>query len=173
MTTPFPLQFNQQNAQNSILDVTGLRQTYLGNTYILPFTGHSLSDENENVLGIITNPSGSGKGLFLYTRKVSTDNNTVLVRFYLNPTVSVTGSATTAVNLRSGYSTLNSSIAKCYLSPTISANGTFVAVLPATIYSITSNVLIVIDPGATILFTGQQTASGTTNAFVDFSWYEI
>jgi hypothetical protein len=79
---------NTQIPNDSILDING-RQTYLGNSFILPAPGFSLSDEMEDVLAVLTNPSGSGKSLFFFTRKVSTDNNNVIVRYYLNPILNV------------------------------------------------------------------------------------
>ena len=166
-----PLNQNQI-PNNSIMDING-RQTYLGNSFVLPQNGKSLSNTTETPLTIISNPASSGKSLFLFSRKISTDNNNIYVRFYLNPTVNVAGSTTTALNLRTGSST--ASVSNCYLGSTITSNGTFIATLPATVYSITSEVLFILDPGATMLITGQQFSgsSGSSNIFVENIWYEI
>lgn len=172
MTTPFPKSFNIQIAENSILDYAGQRQVYLGNQYILPWTGVALSDTSEDILALITNPATSTKSLFLNQRKLSTDNNNVIVKFYAQPTYSAIGTLTAPMNLRTGYSTINTSVAQCGFSPTVSNNGTLLAAIPATVYSITSDLLYCIDPGYSFLLTGKQESSGTTNIFVELTWYE-
>lgn len=163
---------NTQIPDKSLLDING-RQTYLGNSFILPLNGKSLSDTSEHPILLIENPGSSDKSLFLFSRKVSSDNNNILMRFYSGPTITSAGTPTTALNLRSG--SQNTSIAQCYLSPTIASNGAFLANLPATVYSITSDVLFILDPGTTFLITGQQFSgsSGSSNAFSENIWYEI
>lgn len=177
MTTPFPKVPSQQNAENSILDVIGGKQIYLGNAYILPWSGVSLSNTSETVLALIKNTStansSTAKTIFLNQRKVASDNNTIQIRFYASPTITSTGAATTPLNLRSGYASLNTSIAGCYFSPSISANGSLIAVIPATIYSINADLLYALDPGYNLLVTGQQIGAGTSTAYVELSWYEI
>lgn len=161
---------SKQTPDNSILDLNG-RQTYLGNSFILPHTGITLTDTSEHPVQLIRNPATSGKSLFLFTRKLSTDNNAVLVSFYFNSTPNVVGAATTPVNMRSG--SANTSISQCYLSATITANGTFLAAFPSTIYTIPSDVLLIVDPGNNILITATQIGAGTTHAYVESIWYEI
>lgn len=159
-----------QIPNHSILDING-RQTYLGNSFVLPNAGTSLTDTNPHPLVVIKNPAGSGKSIFLFNRKLSTDLNVVLIKFYANPTTNVLGSATAAVNLRSGATT--TSIAQCYLGATITSNGTLLTVVPASTYGFSSDLLYVIDPGNSILITGTQETAGTTTAISENAWYEI
>lgn len=159
-----------QIPNDSILDING-RQTYLGNSFALPATGTSLTDTSETVMAVIKNPAGSGKSLFIFDRTIVTNNNPVLVRFYKNTTINVAGSATAALNLRTGATT--TSISLCYLGAMITSNGTFMQTLPASQYGTCSNLLLIIDQGNSILVTGQQAGAGTTLAVADIAWYEI
>lgn len=159
-----------QVAENSILDLNG-RQTYLGNSFILPDTGASLTDTAEHPIEVIKNPAGSGKSLFIFNRMLVTNNNPVIVRFYLNPTLNVPGTTTVAKNLRTG-ATL-ASISVNYLGATITANGTLFSTLPASSLGTISTTLIIIDPGSSILVTGQQAGAGTTLVVSENAWYEI
>jgi hypothetical protein len=159
-----------QLPQESILDIFG-KQNYLGNSFILPDPGTALTDENEDPVLVITNPVGSGKSLFVFNKKFTTDNNNVLVRLYFNPVLNVPGSTTIPVNVRTG--SANKSIAKCYFGASITSNGTFVAVIPAISLLINSDLLYIIDQGNSLLITGQQEDSGTTNLYSEIAWYEI
>ncbi len=159
-----------QISTDSILDING-KQTYLGNSFMLPTAGTSLANTSETVLGAITNPTGSGKSIFLFSRMVSTNNNSVLVRYYLNPILNVPGSITVPLNVRTGATTASVSI--CYLAPSITSNGSLLETIPASVYGIKSGVLIIIDPGTSILLTGQQALAGTTLCVAENAWYEI
>jgi len=108
---------NRQTPNDSILDING-RQTYLGNTFILPINGTELFDENEHTLCLINNPINSGKALFLYGRKIASTDVT-FVRFYGAPTLMNNGALTSTPNLRPGSS--NTSISQCYLSPVVAS----------------------------------------------------
>lgn len=159
-----------QVAENSILDLNG-RQIYLGNGFMLPDAGASLTDTSEHPVVVITNPSGSGKSLFLFNRTLVTNNNPVIVRVYLNPVLNVAGSTTVALNLRTGATT--TSVSVNYLGATITSNGTLFSALPASNLGTTSTTLIIIDPGTSILMTGQQAGAGTTLVVAENAWYEI
>lgn len=159
-----------QVAEKSILDLAG-RQTYLGNGFILPTGGTSVANTNETPVGLIINPAGSGKSLFLFNRKLSTNNNMMLFRFYLDGTVNSAGSATVALNLRSGATT--ASVAQCYLTPTMTANGTLLTTIPAQTTMMVSEILYILDPGHNLLITAQQAGAGTTIALAQNAWYEI
>lgn len=162
---------NTQLPLDAILDLNG-KQAYLGNSFILPYPAKALNDQTEDPLCVIQNPSGSGKSLFIFNRKIMSDNNVVLVKFYLNPVLNVPGSATAAINLRTG-STL-ASIAKCYNGASITSNGTFFEALAANAPGNSSNVLLILDPGASILLTGtQETSTGPSNVYFECAWYEI
>ena len=172
MTTPFPTTHSTQIPDNALLDISG-KQTYLGNTFILPTQPIAFSDQVETPVGLILNPSTSGKSLFFFNKKLATDStgNGVNIRFYANPTVNVAGSATLPLNLRSGYKT--QSISNCYLGATVTANGTLLAALPAVALQTVSSLMNIIDPGDSLLITGQQNTAGTASLFLELAWYEL
>lgn len=159
-----------QLPMDSILDING-RQTYLGNSFILPNAGTSLSTTNETPLCLIKNPAGSGKSIFLSSRRMLSSNIAVLFQFYLNPTVNVLGSATGALNMRSGATT--ASISLCYLGMTITSNGTLLSALAAGTTTVVMDALYILDPGANLLVTGKQLSAGTSTAISGNVWYEI
>lgn len=173
MTTPFPKSFNIQVAENSILDVIGGRQSYLGNAFIIPWAASTLTDTNENVIALIRNVSTNTKSLFIYNRAVFTDNITGVFRFYRDPTITVNGSsALTPQNLRTGYVSLNPSVATVYTAPTIAANGQILESLLGGTTSNASNVLHVIDPGDSMLITCKLLTGTSTGVYLDFVWFE-
>ena len=173
MTTPFPKSFNIQVAENSILDVIGGRQSYLGNAFILPWAPVSLSDTNENVIALIRNVSTNTKSLFVYNRTVFTNNITGVFAFYRNPTITANGSsALTPQNLRSGYVASNPSIATVYTAPTIGANGQIMESLLGGTTSNSSSVLYVIDPGDSMLVSCKLLTGTSTGVYLDFVWFE-
>ncbi len=159
-----------QLPQESILDLNG-KQTYLGNSFLLPMPGISVANNTETPMVVITNPANSGKSLFIFNRKVSTDNNNATIRFYLNPTLNVHGTATAALNLRSGSTT--ASISVCYLSSTITSNGTLLSALPASAVVVNQDLFYVLDQGKSMLITAQQIGAGTSTIFSENAWYEI
>ncbi len=159
-----------QTADNSILDING-RQTYLGNSFSLPATGTSLTDTSEHPMMVIKNATGSGKSLFIPWMSLLSNNNPVIVRFYLAPVLNVPGSTTTPVNLRTGSGLV--SVATCYLGATITSNGTLFFEMPVTTTGLVTNLLSILDPGAMMLATGQQAAGGTSLVVVNAAWYEI
>ncbi len=159
-----------QTPDNSILDLNG-RQTYLGNSFSLPQAGKALTNTAETAAVVITNPAASGKSLFLFYRTIYSDLNPVLVRLYSNPVLNVPGATTAPKNMRSGSTTATVSV--CYLSASITSNGTLVTAFPASPYGAESNSLYIIDPGNSVLLTGQQAAAGTSNVYIENVWYEI
>ena len=159
-----------QLPSESILDIFG-KQNYLGNSFILPNPGTTLTDETEDPAIVISNPAGSGKSLFVFNKKFTTDNNNVLVRFYFNPVQNVAGSTTTPINVRTGAT--QKSVSRCYLSSTITSNGTYVAIIPAISLLISTDLLYIVDQGNSLLITGQQVGMGTTTLYSEIAWYEI
>lgn len=167
---PSSLILGNQIAEKSILDLFG-RQTYLGNSFCLPQNGFALSDTSEKNIGYISNPSGSGKALFIFGRKAFSDSVVTPVRYYFNPTVTVPSTATTAVNLRTGLAT--TSVALCYRTPTtVTVKGTLLYVVPASTTNLSSETLIVVDPGTSLLITAQA-PSGTPTIYYEVCWFEI
>jgi hypothetical protein len=167
----FPTQ--SQVPDNSILDING-RQTYLGNTFILPINGQTLDSADEVTVALIQNPATNKKSIFLYTRSATADALAVL-RYYFNPTIVTTGTPTTPVNLRSASSTVSSTL--CYLTPTTSANGTFFSTVGTEVtIEVTNNVLVILDPGQSLLITAQSPTWSMGNNVLVYSenvWYEL
>jgi hypothetical protein len=173
MSAPIPSNFNfptnQQVPSKSIEDING-KQTYLGNTFILPINGLTLEDTNEDPVALITNPVSSTKSLFLFTRTLTT-NGEVVFRYYFNPTVVSDGTPTTPVNLRPASATTSSSL--CYLSPTVSSNGTFFSTLGGEVFlEATSLTLFILDPGQSLYITAQASGADTV-VHSENVWYEI
>lgn len=157
-------------SEKSILDYFN-KQCYLGNQYILPNPGASLSDTDEHPIGIITNPAGSGRALYLTLNTISS-SDVAFFRIYNDPTITSLGSLATPLNLRTG--STNESVAVCALTPTIAANGTLVTTAGSEVLiSVLSNLLIILDPGHSQLITAQTSADGPVDVFFASSWYEL
>ncbi len=137
----------------------------------MPTTGTSLANTTETPICVLKNPAGSGKSLFVFSQKVSTDLNPLAVRFYKNPTLNTPGSTTTPINLRTGSTT--TSISLCYLGATITNNGTLINLTRGNIAVSATGLLLILDQGDSILITAQQAAVGTSIAVVENAWYEI
>ena len=148
MTTPFPLNHSTQIPDNALLDISG-KQTYLGNSFILGTGTISLSDTNEHLELALVNTSTSGKALFINGRRLSSSAG-VYMKMYIGPT-GVSGTPAIPLNLRPAYST--SSVVTAYSSPSASANGTLVSTILSVGAVAESNLLYVLDPGETALFT--------------------
>lgn len=161
---------SKQTPNDSILDING-RQAYLGNTFVLPMPGKSLTDTVETVLALISNPATSTKAFFVFSRKVSTDNNGVTFRTYLDPVINVAGSETVPQNLRPSYGTV--SVSDCYLASTVTDEGDLLGAVSAGQQGLDLSTMIILDPGDSLLVTGQQNEAGTTNAFLELCWYEL
>lgn len=176
-----------QVAEKSILDQFN-RQTYLGNAFTLPTNVVTLSDTSEDVLMLITNPSsnapsigvptgGKPTALFLNLRTTASDNSggdgTAFFRYYIGPVVNTTGTPATPINLRPAMA--QTSISKCYLRGqfTITSNGTLFRTIMAGYSAINdSTILIILDPGQSLLVTAQAVTSGST-VINSNSWYEL
>lgn len=155
---------------NAIMDINGT-QTYFGNSFALPAAGKSLSNTSETPAIVVTNPARSGKSLFVFVRAFSSNLNPIVFRTYLAPTLNVAGSATSAVNMRTGATQTSMSV--CYEGATITANGTLLDVYAGGTNSFLPTPLLVIDQGGSILITGQQNVAGTSLALAQLAWYEI
>ena len=87
---------NRQVPDHSILDNFG-KQTYLGNSYVLPASGVDLPNDDETPIALIINPSvpdsafPSGyKGLFIQFQNDGA-SSTAFIRYYINPTIASIG----------------------------------------------------------------------------------
>jgi hypothetical protein len=174
-TIPSQTRFPTANQvpQNSILDQFN-RQTYLGNAFVLPIVGLSLSNTDETNVLLMTNPSTT-KSLFINLRRYSSSAQAVLVKTYVTSTVSTTGTASTPVNLRPANA--NTSVSACYTNGQFSlgSNGTVIsAVGVSSDYFITqdNSLMVIIDPGQTLLITATALVE-TTSFNADVSWFEL
>ncbi len=169
MTTPFPLNNSTQIAEKSILDLNG-KQTYLGNSFSI-ITSISLTDTVETPKVLIINPATSGKAMFIYRRSIFSASD-LTVSYYVTPTVTSSSTVVTPVKLRPAYATTSVVTANSTLS--IAANGTLTSLINSN--NAPSSVLLVIDPGLTLLVTVQAAvASGGSPATgsVETCWYEV
>lgn len=170
----------RQVADNSILDVMGGKQTYLGNQFIYTNPIPSFATTAELPVFLMTNPAittsafpSAWTSLFVNLNKcvTTTASQSVIFRFYLNPTVTGAGTAKTPINLRTGSAT--TSVATIATLPSVSANGTLYQMLASQPFSPDlSSVLAIIDPGKSLLITAQATATATT-AIQEISWWEL
>src|ERR1700677_1561152 len=162
-----------QVPENAILDING-KQTYLGNSFILPLNGLLLTSADETTAALIENPATSKKSLFLFTRSATADAEAVL-RYYFNPTVVTPGTPTTPINLRPA--SFNTSSSLCYLTPTTSSNGTFFSTVGTEVTTeVLSNIIFILDPGQSLLITAQSPTWSEGNDVLVYSenvWYEI
>ncbi len=176
--TNFPT--SNQKPDSSILDNFN-KQVYLGNGFVIPITGVSLSNTSETNVLLMTNPSSNAnvpatrKSMCINLRRYSSSAQQVLIKLYVNAIISSTTTALVPVNQRPANS--NTSISACYNSSnfTVSSNGTLASALAiAAYYYVTTdgNILFFIDPGQNILITATALVS-TTLVNADVSWYEL
>jgi hypothetical protein len=172
-----PIITNRQLPDHAILDFYN-KQTYLGNAYLVS-TGFVASSTSETPLLMLSNPtsnstqngSGGSLGLFNIIRKLQNDTagSGVIFSLYLNPTGVSGGTPTTPGNLRPG--TGKTSKMTTTLDPTVTTKGTFIAAFSPDFIEIDSSVLLVLDPGYSLLVT--VSAAQTSNSCLELSWYEI
>lgn len=163
-----------QTSTNSILDAFN-RQTYLGEQYSC--SSSFTVGVTETPLMLLSNAQTGSipnlKALFQNLLKVidTSASNSIIINVYVNPTISVAGSAGTVVNLRPAYT--GASVATIQISPTASANGTLVDSISTTTKSVSSsNLLKVLDNGTSLLVTGIASSSSTTITTI-LQWYEL
>lgn len=169
---------NKQLPDHAILDMNG-KQNYLGNQFIYTFDGTTGSTSEFPIIyllnpgGLLTSFPSGYKGLFCGYLKTSclTTSQSVVLKAYLNPTISSNGTPQTPINLRSASS--NTSISNLYTDPTASSNGTLITVLSSTPgLSDLSTVLSILDPGKSLLITAT-TSSSSTVLSAELCWNEI
>lgn len=167
---------NRQIPDNAILDHFN-KQVYLGNKfkYVLSSTAGGTSETAQLLL---TNPAVTTAAfpnqvaLFVDLRRLTglTAASTNVMKVYLNPTVTGAGTPVVPLNLRPASS--NVAVAALASGPTVSANGSLVEALAAgALASNSSNDLIILDPGKSLLITLQSPTSAVIDA--ELSWYEL
>lgn len=160
------------------------RLRYLGQQFVLGMNGYSPGATSETNALIIQNPISNANaqasgiygrqtiGAFLDFRKIcsTTASETVVAKFYLNPTFSG-GTPQTPINCRTAYT--NASVMNLLLSPTVSAKGTFLDSLESNAFVPSdSHLLYILDPGQSMLMTITAGSAPTTLNSL-FSWYEL
>jgi len=170
--TNFYLPNNRLVPEKSILDYFD-RQTYCGNGYVLNYADTAAGSASETNVLYISNPSTSTKSVAVTYREahVATASQTGKFKFYLNPTISATGTAATPVNLM-GNSSTTASVTICATAPTASG-GTVLdgsiclafqpAIIPKT---------VILEPGNTLMMS---VVTGATGNLVgaNIYWSEI
>lgn len=128
---------------------------------------------------LIRNPSGSGKVVYFQRWTLlltNTANSSGVIRAYLQPTITATGTAVTPTNTNIGGGGA-ASVVTAFTNPTISANGTFAYATRVqggdgaqpTVVEFEGS--IAIQPGIDVLVTG--TPDGTNrNLISSFLWLE-
>lgn len=162
---------NRQVPDHSIMDFYN-KQAYLGNQFVIPVANTS-SGTSEVPLILINNSTGSGKAAFVGLKKISslTASNSVILRCYLNPIVTGSGTPATPTNIRPA--STNTSVLTVTTVPTVSANGTLVDEVSAAALSVgVSQIMEIIDPGQTMLITIQTSATSTATSTI-IGFYEI
>lgn len=172
--TNFNLPTSKQIPDHAILDYFN-KQTYLGNQFVCTFDKTSLTGTSEQTLFLLENPLTVStvvnyKSLFVNLRKIVglTAAHNALMRVYMGATVS-TGTPKTIQNIRPASGTQAVAIASS--SPT-GTSGVLVELLTSLTYSQSrSDLLMIIDPGQTLLFTVQLDASSDISAQI--GWFEL
>lgn len=166
-----------QVPSNSILDAFN-RQVYLGNSFV--FSNQlTIGGTSETPIMLLSNPASNGignvspLGLFFNLRKLTclTAAHTALFNFYANPTVTGAGTPGTPVNFRTASAT--TSKMTIATNPSVSANGKLMAhLMSANQTSNVSQVLVILDPGQTMLCT--VTVSNANDVIAtEFGWFEL
>lgn len=166
----------RQIPEQAILDYYN-KQTYLGNSFVAS-SGLVAGTGSEVPLLLLSNPAtnfnqngqAGNLGCFLGLRKLQCDTigTAAIFNFYSNPTTISGGSAVTPLNLRPAWGTVSKMVVT--KGPTVGVLGTFIAPFVVNISENDSNLLLVLDPGQSLLVT--QNVS-TANVAAEFSWYEI
>lgn len=168
---------NRQVPNDSILDVIGNRQTYLGNryTFSLAFTLAGTSEANAFLLSnalVTTAAFPTQASLFVDLAAITetTASSSALLRVYLGPTGVSGGTTKTPLNLRTGSGSV--SIATLKSAPTATPGSTIYGTVGSST-NVTQRLqqMIVVDPGKTLLFTIQGATSDVVN--LELGWNEI
>ena len=168
----------------------------VGRLHIAHEGKHQLNCENKLLYGLVTdtnmitaaveaklilikNPAASGKVIYLQRWTVlltNTGNSSGVIRAYVNPTITLDGTAATIVNTNVGGGGAASAMT-AFTSPTTTANGTFAYATRvqggdgAQPTEIDFEGSIAINPGVNILITG--TPDGTNRDLIStFLWLE-
>jgi hypothetical protein len=114
----------------------------------------------------ISNPSGSGKNLYILARNmtsIGSDDMSVLFRYYWDPTLTSVGTVVPQVNLNAQTPVFGPSVAKTYSTPGVSSFGTLIDMYDVSVAPFTSVLPLIIGEGHSLLvtyFTNAQNVRG-------------
>ena len=134
--------------------------------------GGTLANKLETPIVLYRNPVGSGMDLEFYDFNMGTPNNiTFIFRFYLNPTITVDGTAYTPNQLNTG--SINTSDAEVYTLPTATAFGTLtdLAVITLGTLLVPLQFGIALAEGDMAMIT-MQASSANNDYFITSKWAE-
>jgi len=143
----------------------------LGN-YYSAVAGGTLANKNEAEIMWWDNPAASGMDIEFWDFDMGTPNNiTFIWRLYINPTVTVNGTAYTPVQLNT--SSANTSDALVYTLPTTTDYGTLADIAVVTIGTLRNplDFGIAISDGDSALVT-MQASSANNDYFLSIKWAE-
>lgn len=165
---------NKQVSDHAIMDYFN-KQVYLANTYSFALNNTS-GGTTEVPLILIRNTSViyTQPSIFISRKNLLslTTGDGAIVKCYLNPTVTVNGTAATGIiNQRPGSPSI--STATITTLPTVTANGTLVDVIAApALQNGLSQAMQILDAGQSMLITMTTSASGALTSTI-MGWYEI
>lgn len=172
-TIPSNLNFptKRQVAENAILDLFN-KQVYLGNQFVSGGDTISVTSSETNLLSI-SNPSTSTVSLFINTLLLHAvgSGDVITFRVYSQPTVISSGTPATPINCRPANA--NVSVASVVVGPSVSTMGTRIQTIVSGFNAAGSIAapMYILDPGQSILITGQGVATAT--AICETVHYEI
>ena len=128
----------------------------------------------EIAFAILENPAGSGKNIVITSRGLAvtgSDDQTALVKFYFDPTVTVAGAPASPVNTNQQTPPLPAGVGIFTMSPTISSTGTLIDVLNTGSGQSELTSKLVLGEGHSLLVTGRAN-SENTRAAASIHWQE-
>lgn len=111
------------------MDYAEHAQTLWGKRFIVTTNVVTIATTAETTMLYINNPAGSGKILKIskiYFGAPTSNNTNCLYRLYLNPTITINGTAVSAMGRRQ--TGQNASVCSFFTSPTATANGTLLEI---------------------------------------------
>jgi len=150
----------------------------LGQAFGLAFDFSLPAAGTFNPVLLLKNPAASGKRIRI-TRinlGVTVSNVAAIWRIFVDPTTTANGTAVTPVNLNIGGASNPATISQTFTTPTVTANGTSIFRYEAgqnvSSTEIVGDALFVINPGHTLLLTGDP-LSNNRNTVVTVYWTEV
>lgn len=136
----------------------------------------AIASTNEIPFLLMENPTNSVGSALLSNFVISSDATTdikSIIRIYVTPTITITGTLATSLNMKIGSSAVTES--KVYTSPTVTSKGTLKAIRSLSLIRPFDSIkqLIMLPPNSAILITVQNLAATSTNISIDVNWIEV